>query len=225
MTQLLIDKDDVDRYPRFYNKSLVDEFGQAKGYKKVNISRLFIRNEIEAFVRERTYGINLVRNILNGLYIDYKDSNTIETVNNSEFIISKNTDYDTTVVTSDPKVFNKIRRDRIIFGNLKLYQNRTIIEMQDKKEKLVNPNLFRNILVVNPYSEYLKFYEKKLRNEDFNVIIAECGTRYDKDHDFKVAQMNELLHRIDGQAIKYHAEDNKDNYAFVIASKNARLTK
>ncbi len=223
MTKLLIDKEDTTRYPRFYNKSLVDEFGQAKGYKVVNVSRQFIRNEIEAFVKERRYGINLVRNLLDGLYIDYDDSDTIETVNNNEFIVSNNTDYDTTVVSSDPKVFNKIRNDRIILGNLKFYPNKTVIETQDKKEKIVNPKLFRNILVVNPYSEYLKFYEKALKNKNFNIIIAQCGTVYDQDHNFKVRQMEYLLYKLNGKAINYHAEDNRDNYAFIVASEGARI--
>ena len=88
---------------------------------------------------------------------------------------------------------------------------------------LVNPTLFRNLLVVNPYSEYLKFYEKELKNNNFNVIIAECGKKQDRDHDFKVRQMNELLSRLNGHVINYHAEDNKDNYAYVIASDGARI--
>ena len=224
MARLYVEKNDPTRFPRFYNQSLIDEYAGARGYNIVNISRLYVRNDIEAFIKERGDSINLVRRALDGLYIDYRDSDTIEVQNNRDFIISNNTDYDTTIVTRDPKTLDKIRRDRVIIGKLKIYPNKTVIERDNIKDKIVNPNLFNTILITNPHVNNTRFYEKELKNKNFNIILVQSGKVTDRDYGFKLNQMDYLYNSLGGKVITYHTEKN-DNYAYVIASENSRLKK
>ena len=70
MAKLVIEKGDPTVFPRFYNFGLIDDFGNARDMNVINVSRFYVRNDIESFVKERGQSISLVRDLLNSLLED-----------------------------------------------------------------------------------------------------------------------------------------------------------
>ena len=221
MAKLIIGDGDPTIFKRFYNEALINQYGDALGYKVVNVSRQFIQDDIECFIRERRIGIRLVRDILNGRNIDFRDSDTIECVDNKEFIMSNNTDYDTTIMTPDSSVYKWIRKDRVILNRLKV-ENGVPKGINKKGElKTIDPNLFKRLIILNTRIVSLKYYEKLLKNPRFNVIIGVAGKDYDRDRDLKQEQMKSLYQLTDFDYTLYN-ETRYDNYASIIVPQGAR---
>lgn len=221
MAKLIIENGDPCDFKRFYNDVLINQYGDALGYKVVNVSRQFVQDDIECFIRERRYGIRLVRDILNGRNIDFRDSDSIECVDNKEFIMSNNTDYDTTIMTPDTSVYKWIRKDRIINNRLKVRNGVPYGINKNGKLKYINPYLYRKLIILNPRIVSLKYYEKLLENPRFNVIIGVAGKDYDRDRNKKLEQMRRLYKLTDTDYTLYD-ETRKDDYASIIVPQGAR---
>ena len=221
MARLIIGDGDPTIFKRFYNDALINQYGDALGYKVVNVSRQFIQDDIECFIRERRYGIRLVRDILNGRNIDFRDSDTIECVDNKEFIMSNNTDCDTTIMTPDTSVYKWIIKDRVILNRLKVCEGVPYGINKDGKLKYINPHLFRTLIILNPQIVSLKYYEKLLKNPRFNYIIGVTGKDYDLDKDLKQEQIKRLYELTDTDYTLYN-ESRYDDYASIIVPQGAR---
>ena len=195
MAKLFIDPEDPSIFPRFYNQSLIDNYGEARGVNVVNVSRPSIKFDVENFVKERMNSVTLVHDILNGRVINYRDCDTIEAVENREFIVSKDKDCDTTIVTPDVNIYEDIRRDRVILKRLKIYNGIPYLVDKNKKMKEVNYQLFKTIMIMNPYVTSMKYFERLVNNPNFNVIIGTCGKTYDRDYGRKIDQMSNLYER------------------------------
>lgn len=230
MAKLLIEKGDPGDFPRFYNFPLIDDYGNARGMKVVNVSRLFISEDIEVFVRERRHSIELVRNLLDSKAIDYRDSDTIEYVNNREFIVSNNTDCDTTIVTPDLSVLRNIRRDRVILKKLGMLDNCPILfndkEYRENKHKFkaINSLLYKTIMIINPSPYSIKVFEKLFTNPYFNVIIGESGKIYDRDREDKINTMKTLYDKYgnNGNDLSMIDVTQRYNYACLLTSTSLR---
>ena len=227
MAKLVIEKKDPTFFPRFYNYALIDDYGNARGMNVVNVSRICIKDDIEVFVKERMESIALVRDLLNSKAIDYRDSNTIEYVNNREFIVSNNTDCDTTIVTPDQTVLKDIRRDRVILKRLGMLDNCPILlnDKDDKQKfKVINSLLYNTIMIINPSPYSIKVYERLFDNPYFNVIIGESGKTYERDIKEKMGIMYRLYYTYgnNGNDLSMINVKRQNNYACILASTNLR---
>ena len=223
MAKLVIEKGDPTVFPRFYNFGLIDDFGNARDMNVINVSRFYVRNDIESFVKERGQSISLVRDLLNSLLVNYRDSNTIESVNNKEFLISNNTDYDTTIATTDISMLKKIRRDRIKLGKLKVFNGEPFIvnTMNGYNYKLIDPRLFNTIMLINPNLNHIKEYERLSKNPNYKFIIGVCGKTYDHDCNHKINDIDYLSRRIDNNMAPYNVRRGND-YASILIPNNIR---
>ena len=224
MARLFIEPEDPSKFPRFYNESLINNYGDARGYKVVNVSRINIRFDIENFVKERGDSMMLVQDLLNARLIDYRDCDTIEYVENREFVVSNNVDCDTTIVTPDVNIYKDVRRDRVILKRIKIYNSLPYLVDKNRNRKLIDPRLFKTIMIMNPYFESIRFYERFATNPDYNIIIGNCGKTYDKDIEYKIDQMDELYTRTNGILHPYFVTRGS-NYAYVLTSENLRSYK
>ena len=227
MAKLMVEKGDPCDFPRFYNYPLIDDYGNARGLNVVNVSRLCIKDDIEVFVKERQESIALVRNLLNSKAINYRESDTIESVNNREFIISNNSDCDTTIVTPDQKVLNDIRRDRVLLKRLGMIDNCPILlnENDDKQKfKVINSFLYNTIMIINPSPYSIRVYEKLFTNPYFNVIFGECGKTYERDRKEKMGIMYRLYYTYanNGKDLSMINVKQQNNYAAILTSTGLR---
>ena len=224
MAKILVENHDPTRFTRYYNSTLVDQYADACGYNIVNLSRWFTQDDIESFIKDRRYSLYLTRDILNGKGINYFESDTVECVDNKEFILSNNTDCDTTILTPDTTVFRWIKRDRIMLRKLRIHNGIPYGVNKDNDYKLLQPRLFHTLLIINPRIGSLKFYDELLNNPNYNVILGVAGKTYDKDYQSKVKSIEDLAHNTD-QIYRTTNTTRNDSYACIMTPQKLRIIK
>ncbi len=209
-----------------YSYGVLNEYMASRGMKIVNLENTFVLEDLERFIKERTSSNDKYRKFLDGLTIDYRDSDTIESVDSREFIISSSCDCDTTIASRDRKISDTIRRDRVIPGNIKIYNGVPVIAYRvwdGYYYKVVLDN-FRTIMKTNPIVSNIKYFRDIKEVSGHNIILGVNGSIYDRDRKDKLFEMDKLANNLDNNYVKFQYEDN-DDYLYIIASRELKRIK
>jgi hypothetical protein len=207
-----------------YSDSLLEEYQNARGYTGINPNNPVIMEDIEKFIKERKRSNDLYGELLDCLMLDCRDCDTIENINAKEFLISRTCDYDTTVATSDRKIYDDVRRDRVMIGNIKVFDG--IPELVTKKDgTMVFTSLdsFKTIMVTNPRVKAMRYFSEIFKVGKYNLIMGINGMDHDYDRKQKVNTMNKIADTFGNSIIARSIYDpSTDDYAYVIATRNFR---
>jgi len=210
-----------------YSIQLLNEYMASRGVNVVNLESSFAIEDVERFIKERKRSNNLYARYLDGLTIDYHDSDTIENIDCREFLISNTCDFDTTVLSSDRRIYHDVRSDRIILGNIKIFNGVPTIAHRVKDGyhyQLLNGNLYKTIMKTNPRIDGIKYFGRLKQISNFNLIVGINGNNFDFDKDNKFKAMNELSNELGNDVIRFQYS-NEDDYLYLIASKSLKRIK
>ena len=210
-----------------YSKALLTDYMNSRGLKSVDLGSSFTIMDIEAFIKERKNSTERYARMLDALTLDYRESNTIENIDCKEFLITRTCDFDTTVATSDKKIYDCVRADRVLLGNIKVFNG--IPTLANKVGsgyhfRTLDNTGFKTIMKTNPQIEAIKYFSNLKRISGFNLIIGVNGSIYDYDRYYKEQAIYNLGNRLDNNFIKFHYEDDT-NYMTLVASRELKRIK
>ena len=212
---------------RRYSHALLNEYMASRGIKIVNLENTFVLEDIERFIKERENSINRYSRFLDGLTIEHHDSDTVESIDAREFIISRTCDYDTTIVSADRKVLNMVNPSRVIIGNVKIYHGIPTIAHKVKDGyhyHTLDHTRFKTIMKTNPSIDNIKYFSELKEVSGFNLIVGVTGNIYDRDMNEKLEAMNNLSNDLDSNYVRFKYYDEND-YIYLIASQNLKRIK
>ena len=212
---------------RIYSRALLHEYMASRGIKVINLESSFVLEDLERFIKERKRSNDKYSRFLEGLTLNYRDSDTIENIDNKEFLISRTCDYDTTILSSDKKILDLVPAHRVILGNIKIYNGIPTIANKVKDGyhyNVINNNHFKTIMKTNPRVDSIKYFDSIKKISGFNIIVGINGNNYDYDKKDKINAMNQLSNSLDNDYIRFMYDDD-DDYLYIIASKELKRRK
>ena len=210
-----------------YSQSLINEYKASRGFSSIDLGSFLFKDDVKRFIRERKESTDKYTRFLEGLTLDFHESDTIENIDCKEFLISNTCDFDTTVATSDKNIFDIVKRDRAIIGNIRIYNGipTLAIRVNDGYHYSVIDNThFKTIMKTNPRIESIRYFSRLKDVSGFNMIIGVNGNTFDCDMKSKIEAMNNLSSNLDDNYIRFQYED-EDDYIYIIASKELKRRK
>lgn len=216
--------DDNKKERKNYSQAIINEYKASRGFTSIDLGSYLFKDDIKRFIRERKESTNKYTRFLEGLTLDFHESDTIENIDCKEFLVSNTCDFDTTVATSDKKIFDIVKRDRVIIGNIRVYNG--IPTLANKVNdgyhySVIENNYFKTIMKTNPRIESIKYFSRLKEVSGFNMIIGVTGNTFDCDMQEKIEAMNNLSNALDDNYIRFQYED-EDDYVYIIASKELK---
>ncbi len=210
-----------------YSKALLTDYMNSRGLKAIDLGSSYTIMDIELFIKERQNSTERYARMLDALTLDYRESDTIENIDCKEFLITRTCDFDTTVATSDKKIYDCVRPDRVLLGNIKIFNG--IPTLANKvgrgySYKTLDDTGFKTIMKTNPQIESIKYFNNLKKISGFNLIVGVNGSIYDYDRYNKEQAIYDLGNRLDNNFIKFHYEDDED-YITLVASRELKRIK
>jgi len=216
------------KYAReYFSEGLLGEYKTARGYEFINLDNPLVIEDIHRFIEERKQSNNYYANLLDALSIDYQGSDTIEFINYKGFLISKDVNCDTTVVSFDKTIYDDVRRDRVLPGNIRIYKGLPYLLSKQSNgfygERSLEKTSFKTIMKTNPSIKAFQYYGDLYKLGRFSLIIGINGKAYDKDAQTKVDALYNLASQT-GSDMLYYGNYNPYtyDYAHVLAPTSLR---
>lgn len=210
-----------------YSKVLLTDYMNSRGLKAIDLGSIYTIMDIESFIKERQNSTDKYARILDGLALDYRESDTIENIDCKEFLISRTCDYDTTVATSDKKIYDKVRPDRVLLGNIKIFNGTPTLANKVRdgyNYRTLKDTEYKTIMKTNPQITSIKYFSNLNRISGYNLIVGVNGSIYDYDRYNKEQAIFNLGNRLDDNYIKFYYEDEED-YIALVASRELKKIK
>lgn len=211
-----------------YIKNLLVQFAKAKGYDQIDLKSHAFKEEFSKYLEDmKKCGWNYSNFLLaNGQ--NFTKRTTAEIGKGIYDTIVR--PYNTIVITSNNYGLN-INKDRIIFGEFAIYNDKPYYSVINNDEVVTNEiskNEIDTFMINNPFYADNDFYsfctlelpnwEKIYNFNNFDIMAGVYGKIFDKDMAYKIKNIEDLKKRLYGP-IKEDFSKNNDEYYYAISTK------
>lgn len=199
-----------------YIKFLIEQYKNARGYKKVNPNSVEFKNDFKNWLKKnKDNGINYA-SLLFSLGIDFTTKKSVEIdKGNLDSIVLP---YDTTIIS--PYIRNDMNRQNV-------FDNKLVIKGYYPMRKEFDINFYR-LMTQNPYSDFETKDYIKWKNiheyTDYDIVLGVYGNLYDFDKEDKIRKLEIFKNYLTQEFIESYDIVN-DTYYYLIASKPKKKKK
>ena len=203
-------------YRDIYLNNIIEQYQKATGNKKIDLSSVSFREELDSWLNYRNKIGYTYRSLLNYMNLEYSNQMTAELGKGLvDSIVSKNGT--TTLITPFTYGLDKKQGNKIIRGNIRYVSKNTKHKSIDQEDSV---SFIDSFMTQNPYyQQELDIFEAMHNTGQYDIIVGIFGTNYDKDKDNKIRLLREFKDRLNKNYKEKYIKFN-DNYCYTIATKH-----